>query len=207
MQWDARDEWFNLPHDHQPEVTSEIWHGSRFRDLSYFWDSNQESLLPQKCPLCAHIVPASELSSLIDPLNPLNLITLKCSSCAHEFQFVPDWMTGDPQNQAIIVHYDGWNPNNTSNRNSIASITITPACASKHNRSLSQNSFVYSFVPVSSLPSKYPHKYDAFLQPLINEVEDLYIHGEEVFFKSGIPHFSLPDDFALLRVFSIACYC
>ena len=198
--WDARDEWFNLPHDHQPEVTSEIWHGSRFRDLSYFWDSNQESLLPQKCPLCAHIVPARELSSLIDPFNPLNLITLKCSSCAHEFQFVPDWMTGDPRNQAIIVHYDGWNPNNTSNRNSIASITITPACASKHNRSLSQNSFVYSFVSVSSLPSKYPHKYDAFLQPLINEIEDLYIHGEEVFFKSSIPHFSLPDDFALLRV-------
>ena len=109
-------------------------------------------------------------------------------------------MKGDPRNQAVIVHYDGWNPNSTSNRNSIASITITPACVSKQNRSLSQNSFVYSFVPVSSLPSKYPHKYDAFLLPLINEIEDLYIHGEEVFFKTSIPDFSPPEDFALLHV-------
>ena len=75
-------------------------------------------------------------------LDPLKLITLKCSFCAYEFQFISDWMKGDPRNQAIIVHYDGWNPNNTSNRNSIASITITPACVLKHNRSLSQNSFV-----------------------------------------------------------------
>ena len=52
---------------------------------------------------------------------------------------------------------------------------------------------------MSSLPAKYPHKYDAFLQPLISEIEDLYIHGEEVFFKSSIPHFSPPEDFALLR--------
>ena len=75
---------------------------------------------------------------------------------------------------------------------------ITPACVSKQKRSLSENSFVYSFVPVSRLPSKYPHKYDAFLMPLIEEVEDLYINGEEVFFKSGIPNVSPPEDFALL---------
>ena len=198
--WNAQDEWFNLPHDHQPELYSEIWHGSRFRDLSYFWDSNHETLLPHKCPLCAHIIPASDISDLSDPFHSLELITMKCSSCAHEFKFTPDWMRGDPRNQAIIVHYDGWNPNNTSSRNSIASITITPACVSKQKRSLSENSFVYSFVPVSRLPSKYPHKYDAFLKPLIEEVEDLYINGEEVFFKSGIPNVSPPEDFALLRM-------
>lgn len=83
--WNAREKWFNLPCEQQPDIFSEIWHGSRFGDLSYFWDSSQETLLPQKCPLCAHIVPVSEISGLIDPLNPLELITLKCSSYAQSF--------------------------------------------------------------------------------------------------------------------------
>ena len=32
------------------------------------------------------------------------------------------------------------------------------------------------------LPKSTPHKYDAFFQPLIEEIEELFINGEEVYF-------------------------
>ena len=92
-------------------------------------------------------------------------------------------MTGDPRNQAIIAHYDG-DPNNTSNRNSIAPLTISPARSTKAERAMCVNASVYPFVPVYSLPQGQPHKYDSFLKPLNDEIEELYIDGQEVFFMS-----------------------
>lgn len=95
-------------------------------------------------------------------------------------------MKGDPQNQAIVIHYDGWNPNASSSDNSVAAITITHACMSKVNRAESKYARVYSFIPTWQLPKHAPHKLDAFLEPLVTELEDLYIHGQEVFFKKEV---------------------
>ena len=53
---------------------------------------------------------------------------------------------------------------------------------SKLNRSHSSNAKVYSFIPIHQLPKDAPHKYDAFFEPLVAEIEDLYIDGEQVFF-------------------------
>ena len=74
----------------------------------------------------------------------------------------------------------------SSSAHSIAAITITHACMSKVNRADSKHSRVYSFIPVSQLQNNAPHKLDAFLEPLITELEDLYIYGQEVFFKKEI---------------------
>lgn len=48
--WRERDEWFGG----KPEDVSlkEIWHGQRFADLSFFWDTETETLLPVSCPNC-----------------------------------------------------------------------------------------------------------------------------------------------------------
>ena len=85
---------------------------------------------------------------------------------------------GDPRNQAIIIHEDGWNPNSTSAHHSIAVITIAHACMKKANHSSGSNANVYRFIPVNQLPRDAAHKYDA---PLVEEIENLFIHGEEVF--------------------------
>ena len=58
---------------------------------------------------------------------------------------------------------------------------------------------MYSFIPVSQLPEKSPHKYDAFLEPLIDELTTLYIEGQEVFFKSSVEGHSEPDATSTLR--------
>ena len=49
----------------------------------------------------------------------------------------------------------------------------------------SKHAKVYSFIPASQLPRDSPHKYDAFLQPFIEELTDLYIDGCEVFYYYG----------------------
>ena len=163
--WKCKEEWLNKSGE-LPSY-SKLWHGSRFRELSYFWDPTKETLLPHKCPFCDVVDPANNIDTVIDCTNPQSPITMVCTCCAHEFAFTPEWMTGDPRNQAIIAHYDGWDPNNTSNRNSIASLTISPAYSTKAERATCVNASVYPFVPVYSLPQSQPHKYDSFLKPLI----------------------------------------
>ena len=96
---------------------------------------------------------------------------------------VPRYMRGDPRNQAIIIREDGWNPHSTSSSFSIAAIRFTNATMSKLNRSHSSNAKVYSFIPVHQLPKDAPHKYDAFFEPLVAEIEDLYIDGEQFFLR------------------------
>ena len=105
-------------------------------------------------------------------------------------------MRGDPRNQAIIIREDGWNPHSTSSSYSIAAIRFTNATMSKLNRSHSSNAKVYSFIPVHQLPKDAPHKYIAFFELLVAEIEDLYI----VFFKAAVDGYSPSDDFPTLRV-------
>lgn len=67
------------------------------------------------------------------------------------------------------------------------------------DRSANTNAQVYSFIPTDQSPRDCPHKLDGFLQPLITEIEDLYLYGVEVYFKSAVPGFSPADDLAILR--------
>ena len=64
----------------------------------------------------------------------------------------------------------------------------------KADRCDANNARVFSFILVCQLPKDAPHKYDAFLEPLLKEIEDLYIDEEEVFFNEGM------NDFPILRV-------
>lgn len=70
----------------------------------------------------------------------------------------------------------------------------------KGARSDANNARVYSFVPVSQLPHDSPHKYDAFFEPLVEDIENLFLCGEEVFFKGEVEGYSPPNDFPTLRV-------
>jgi hypothetical protein len=52
--WEERDNWFNIEDITVPY--KEVWHGSRFRDLSMFWDEERESCLPTCCPICLKLL-------------------------------------------------------------------------------------------------------------------------------------------------------
>ena len=95
----------------------------------------------------------------------------------------------------------GWNPFSTSARLSTAAITITHACMRKCDCSNLENARVYSFIPVSQLPRDAPHKYDAFYELLIKEIEELFIKGKEVLYKAAaVPGRSRKDDFLTLHL-------
>ena len=110
---------------------------------------------------------------------------ITCPECVQSFPAVPRRVTGDPRNQVVLIHEDGWNCFSTS-QFSMAAITITHGCMSKADRSDADYAQVHSFIPTDPMPTDSPHKFDAFLEPLINELEELFI-GEEVFFRKAIP--------------------
>ena len=197
--WNAKQEWFDKPDGFEPNSLSELWHGERFRKLSTFWNTEKEYLLPVRCPQCTKIVSVDELQNERVSFDHRD-VEVSCPHCHSTFDCTLQYTFGDPRNQAIIIHEDGWSPHSTSARHSIAAITISHACMSKADRCDANNSRVYSFIPVSQLPKDAPHKYDAFFEPLLREIEDLYIHGEEVFFKANIEGVSSVDDFPTLRV-------
>ena len=189
------------PDDYDHPEKTELWHGRRFRELAYFWDPSQSTLLPALCPCCSAIVAASEIAAACicdDSVSSSSTVTVTYDSCAESFSTQPKYMKGDPRNQALLIHYDGWCPHTTSS-GSVAAITLTHGCTNKVNRSHGENALVYSFIPVSQLPEKSPHKYDTFLEPLVDELASLYINGQQVFYKSSVEGYCGRDDTPTLR--------
>ena len=45
---------------------TELWHGQRFRELSYFWDNSKETLYPVTCPSCLKIISSDVISASSD---------------------------------------------------------------------------------------------------------------------------------------------
>lgn len=200
--WREKDEWLRVSSTSRGHKLSKLWHGSRWRELAYMWDPAIETLLPQRCKHCkrtisVHVIEQAGLGS--------PQVSVTCPTCLSENLLEQRYMRGDPRNQAIIIHEDGWAPHSTSAKHSTAAITITKGCMSKQDRSKNKNAQVYSFIPADQLPTDSPHKMDAFLEPLISEIEDLYMNGLEVFFKSEVHGFSPANDCALLRVVPLLC--
>ena len=100
-----------------------------------------------------------------------------CSNCLEQIHLVPRFMRGNPLNQAIIIHEDGFNAFRQRSHGTSA-IHFTSACVEKQKRKDSLQ--VYSFAPSSYIPEGITHKFDAFLEPLIEELKNLYVHGIEV---------------------------
>ena len=195
--WREKDDWL---HGAASNVRlSEVWHGERFQELSYFWDCMITTLMPQKCKFCNAVIPSSIIIEKTNSGEP-EQITLHCPVCKSDCTLVTEYMQGDPRNQAIIIHEDGWSSHSTSAKHSVAAITITNACMNKLDRSYNKNARVYSFIPTDQLPKGCPHKFDAFFRPLLHEIEELYISGSEVFFKSAVAGHSPANDTAVLRL-------
>ena len=43
-------------------------------------------------------------------------------------------------------------------------------------RAANKHAQVFLFVPVDQLPTDSPHKLDGFFEPLISEIEDIYVY-------------------------------
>jgi len=59
----------------------------------------------------------------------------------------------------------------------LGSIEVSIANMDKRTRNKAGNVFVTSFVPEHMLPKKQPMALDPFLDPLVSELEDLFLNG------------------------------
>ena len=98
-----------------------------------------------------------------------------------------------------FIHMDGWNPHVSSAKHTEVAINIAHGTMRKALRTDGKNVKVYSFIPSYQLPRDCPHKYDAFLEPLMEELEALYIDGMEVLFSKSVDAYP-PNDCVTLRV-------
>ena len=175
--WEDQDNWFNKDTPECPR--KELWHGQRFLQLSYFFDQNKESPLPVICKHCNSIVSINDIATRRTELgidNVYESFEYTCCTCYSVFELWPKFMRGCPLNQAYLFHEDGFNAFTRRSR-SIATIQISNACSHKQSRSTQNNFHVYSFIPTVHLSDGIVHKLDAFFQPLIDEITDLYLHG------------------------------
>ena len=178
--WINREDWLNIEHLQVPR--KELWHGERFRELSYFWDPEQETQLPEICDLCQTIIPVTVINESADE-GDLSVRTISCPNCLEEVDVAPRFMRGNPLNQAVVFHEDGFNAFRQKTHGTSA-IHITSACVAKDHRKESLH--VYSFAPTSYIPEHIEHKFDAFLEPLVDELKQLYAYGIEIIIEKEI---------------------
>lgn len=125
--------------------------------------------------MCKQTISADDIAQAISDSPQVKVV---CPTCRSENLLEPRYMQGDLCN---LIHEKGWAAHTTSAKHSTAAITITMRCMSKQDRCENRNAHVYSFIPMEQLPTDSPHKFDGFLEPLVSELEDLYMYGKEVF--------------------------
>jgi hypothetical protein len=132
--------------------------------------------MPTCCPNCENIILLDEMeASGQNRISSHQPLYLSCPECLFDFVHTPKIMNGSPLNQAFIFHEDGFNAFSKKTRG-IAAIHISDACTSKEMRLHGKNLHVYSFIPTCLLKEGIPHKMDAFLKPLIDEITEWH-HG------------------------------
>ena len=117
--WNDKQHWLNVQGGWH--IKNEIWDGSRFGELSWFWDPSQEWITPVRCPTCKVIVSAEtieEAMSVTLESETVCSVTIECPECFSNFNHNPKVARGDPRNIALIGHWDGWQPFSTSGKHS-----------------------------------------------------------------------------------------
>ena len=170
--WKNKESWFKKQNSFWPK--KELWHGERFNEWSYFWDEDNLFQLPALCSQCNEFISVDVLNN---GANTEEGQVVSCKECGNASTYEKKFARGNPLNQVFIFHEDGFNAFLRKSRG-IAAISLVNGCCEKLSRA--ETHHIYSFVPSKHLPSKMVHKFDAFFEPLIQEIARLYIHGEEI---------------------------
>ncbi len=116
--WKHRSSWLG---GHRSSVMKETWDGSRFAELSWFWDPSERWLLPARCSFCGRVISAEVLISseaMEESTDDTQNVWVECPHCYTQFEHNLKYASGDPRNIALIGHWDGWQPFSTSAKHS-----------------------------------------------------------------------------------------
>lgn len=112
--WQQKDHWFQQGNE-STQIFNEIWDGERFFELKWFWNPEEQWLLPAMCPRRTEVISANVIASFIIQREEQETLQIKCPYCFTYFEHSP---RGDPRNIALIGHWDGWSPFSTSAKHS-----------------------------------------------------------------------------------------
>ena len=178
--WFERDHW--ILQESQDgwgfETKTEIWDGTRFAELQWFWNPEEQWKLPAQCPCCKGVISVANIESFPDGNSGDKLVT--CPFCRGSFAHKIELASGDPGNIAYILHWDGFQPFDAKNNHGSGALEVQIANMYKKDRQKQSEIFVVGFVPTYLLPERRPVALDPFLLRLLEEIEDGFINGVEV---------------------------
>ena len=99
--WSEKEHWIN-GNDDGWKIKKEVWDGSRFAELAWFWDPDKSWCLPARCVRegCKNVLSADEV--LQATARPNGNRELYCECCCTKFLHQPVFVKGDPRNIAYI---------------------------------------------------------------------------------------------------------
>lgn len=103
--WVNRDNWISGTGSNF--LLKEVWDGSRFNELSWFWNPESEWMLPCRCECCGIVISEKEIRQ--SPERD-GVYTLQCDECGTKIDYQAKFVRGEPRNIALIGHWDGWQP-------------------------------------------------------------------------------------------------
>ena len=114
-----------------------------------------ETLPPVSCTNCGDILTTKEICNAALPGSfSEDPVQLHCSECWLSFDCTPQFMKGNPLNEAFIFHEDGFNVFVKKCRE-MATIQLCSACTYKDKSSKGKYFSVYSFVPSCDIKEAY----------------------------------------------------
>lgn len=99
--WKNRDRWLGKEGPTFP--LKEIWDGTRFKEIQWFFDPLSKWPLPHTCKKCEH---KTILQNVVDE----DEVEVTCPNCGLFAVIQPEFCHGDPRNIVFIGHWDGWQP-------------------------------------------------------------------------------------------------
>lgn len=88
-------------------MLNEVWDGSRFNELSWFWNPECSWMLPVQCKFCRNVISVDDISAFPEKDGKY---VVNCEECGTGWTHTPIFACGDPRNIALIGHWDGWQP-------------------------------------------------------------------------------------------------
>lgn len=105
--WQQRDHW--LSPDRKTGwgygLKKEFWDGKRFSELAYFWNPDEEWVLPVRCPQtdCKTVISPDGILKSPRVAGTVDKHEIECPGCYHTFKHKMQTTRGDPRN----IAYDG----------------------------------------------------------------------------------------------------
>lgn len=178
--WEEREDW--LHHEGPWYPLKEVWDGSRFSEVSWFWDPDCEWFLPTRCHFCSSVLSAEEIER--SPYDG-NSYTVICHECGSVNTCAGEKAEGDPRNIALMGYWDGWYPFHSKSSHSCGAIDVSVVNMSKADRCSTSEVYIVGFVPCYKVPNKHC-TLDPFLEPLVRDLEDSFMKGTKVHYARDI---------------------